>query len=228
MSYESYLKKLLTEYYSNTGEEFNYEYHLDMTTAGLTKVLKGQVKNPSLSTIQKLAEYKNQDPTEIVRDMFFKPLPKTSNNYKKDPMWIAGNAAQHYLCKLYLNGYNIEPNDNYQIWDEGDFHNFAGVATKKRQPNNKIHVISVQDFFSDSIDQEENATTLLVWILRELVTNKEINKIKRIDMILPVVLDPTGTIVNQLETIKLPLKFKMNIAYYDHKRGKIIKFLRLS
>ena len=71
MSYESYLKKLLTEYYSNTGEEFNYEYHLDMTTAGLTKVLKGQVKNPSLSTIQKLAEYKNQDPTEIVRDMFF-------------------------------------------------------------------------------------------------------------------------------------------------------------
>ena len=84
MSYESYLKKLLTEYYNDTGEQFNYEYHLDMTTAGLTKVLKGQVKNPSLSTIQKLAEYKNQDPTEIVRDMFFKPLPKTSNNYKKD------------------------------------------------------------------------------------------------------------------------------------------------
>ena len=143
-------------------------------------------------------------------------------------MWIAGNAAQHYLCKLYLNGYNIEPNDNYQIWDEGDFHNFAGVATKKREPNNKIHVISLQDFFCDSIDQEEDATTLLVWILRELVTNKEINNIKRIDMVLPVVLDPTGTIVNQLDSIKLPLKFKMNLAYYDHERGKILKFLHLS
>ena len=228
MSYQSYLKKLLTEYYSDTGDQFNYEYHLDMTTAGLLKVLRGQVKNPSLSTIQKLAEYKKQDPAEIVKDMFFKPLPKQNNSLKKDPAWIAGNAAQHYLCKLYLNGYNIEPNDNYQIWNEDDSHHFAGIATKKREPNNTIHVTSLQDFFGESIDQETDAEALLIWILRELVLNKEINSIKRIDLILPVALDSQKTLLRQFKELKLPLKFKINLAYYDHKRGKILEFLHLS
>ena len=202
---------------------------LNMSEVGIKKVLSGNVKNPSQTTIDCLADHLQISPIEVVRQMFFFDPPlKFANLDDFNHVWISGEAAQHYLSMLYLNGYNIEPNETYQLWSLDKSNSCAGVATKKREPNNKIHVFSLHDLYSEYFTGKEDTTEILVWILKLLVTHQDINNFKRIDFVIPKLLDPEGYFTDSLQNARLPLKFKMNLIHYDHEKGEVLQVVHLS
>lgn len=226
MNYQIFMQKLIKESELSIAE---WSKILDMSEVGIKKVLTGKVKTPSSATIDRLAEHLKISPIEVVRQMFFcNPPLKSVNLDDFEHIWISGEAAQHYLSKLYLHGYNIEPNDSYQLWDIDKNNSCAGVATKKREPNNKIHVFSLHDFYSEHFTGKEDTTEILVWILKLLVTHPDINNFKRIDFIVPKSIDPSGYFTDSLLNARLPLKFKMNLIHYNHEKGEVLQVVHLS
>ena len=227
MTYQIFMLELFKE--SNLSME-EWSRILDMSEAGIKKVLKGQVKNPSRSTIDCLADHLKISPIEVVRQMFFdEPALRYDTFYDHFVhMWAEGEAAQHYLSKLYLDGYNIIPNKKYQSFDQEIDNSCAGIAIKKREPNNTIHVFSIHNLYPGDFTGKEDTTEVLVWLLTLLVSHPDINQFKRVDFIIPKILDPKGYFTDSLIEAQLPLKFKMNLIHYDHEKGEVLQVVHLS
>ena len=66
MSYQEYMQKLIDT------TQFSIEaiaHSLDLTIPAVKKILSGNVKNPSMQTIEKLAEMNNEKPIDIVQQI---------------------------------------------------------------------------------------------------------------------------------------------------------------
>ena len=136
MSYATFMQNLIDNSNMSLDELAN---KLDMTTVAIRKILADNVKNPSMQTIHKLAEILEVQPIDIAQQILC-TIPTEKNGLTPDEINKI-SVYQRYLCYLYLNGYNVIFNPSYTTLD-GSQMIFSGVATKKREPNNKILVDS--------------------------------------------------------------------------------------
>ena len=222
MSYQKYMQKLIDT------TQFSIEaiaHSLDLTIPAVKKILSGNVKNPSMQTIEKLAEMNNEKPIDIVQQILCIIPTEKDGLTKQEINYIT--TSKRYLCYLYLNGYNVEFNNHFTTLDGSELI-FPGIATKKREPNNKILV----DAFKSRSFIKSNGTPVkydsLLDFLYPLFLISSINTFKRVDIVIGDELEDILPLVSLYSSHNLPFKFKLNIIHFDSLAGEIISTYQLS
>lgn len=221
MSYATFMQNLIDN--SNISLD-ELASKLDMTTVAIRKILADNVKNPSMQTIDKLAELLEVQPIDIAHQILC-VIPTGEDGLSEEEIFKV-SVYQRYLCYLYLNGYNVEFNTSYKTLD-GYEYIFPGTATKKREPNNKILVDSFQG--RSHIENGQNATHRTISdFLAPLFMFDKINEFKRVDIVVDKIDQTVELFIGLFAGHKLPLKFNLNIVEFDVKNGKVTRTVSLT
>lgn len=223
MDYAKYLQKLMDDSQLTIDELAQI---LDLTVPAIKKILAGNVKNPSMQTIERLAEFNHVSPIEIVQRIFC-VLPTEEDDLSEKAIKQI-NTSQRYLCYLYLNGYNVDFGAKFKSIDGTEVF-FPGIATKKREPNNRILVDSITTrFLVDRKKDQIIYNTDLATLLAPLMFINDINEFKRVDIVVGDEIYELTYMIPLIEKLKLPFKFKLNIVVFDYISETIIQTIPLT
>lgn len=221
MSYATFMQNLIDNSNMSLDELAN---KLDMTTAAIRKIVADNVKNPSMQTIHKLAEILDVQPIDIAEQILC-TIPTEKDGLTLDEINKI-SVYQRYLCYLYLNGYNVIFSPSYTTLD-GSQMIFSGIATKKREPNNKILVDSFHSRCSIKDGENVNQRTVADFIAPFFMFDK-INEFKRVDIVVDEIDQAIEMFIGLFAGHKLPLKFNLNIVEFDVKNGTVTRKVSLT
>lgn len=222
MNYSNYIQNLIEQ--SHTSIE-DLAQSLELTVPAIKKILAGNVKHPSTQTIEKLAEIKHVSSLDIVQEIYCN-IPTLDDGLTEEEIDFI-TTSQRYICYLYLNGYNVDFNISFTTLDNAQII-FPGMATKKREPNNKILIDS---FTARSLiynNKPKIEYDNLIDFLSPLFLIDKINTFKRVDIVTGSDFKNIIPFINVFKSHPLPLKFKLNIIHFDSTAGKVLETISLT
>ncbi len=127
---------------------------LGVSVNTIKQIEANKIKTPSNRVLDSFCNYLNEDRLTIITKILFKINREVRCN---DKYYIEqADLLLKYMSYLYLKGWNIDKVPvTYRTKDLGNLI-YAGQLTKKREPNNKIVIVSISDTFKEDTNYISN------------------------------------------------------------------------
>lgn len=146
MAFSDYMRNLRLE---GNESQVGMAKILDISVTAIKLIETGTTKFPSEKVLQKLCEYTNSDPIEVIMGVLF-----TEEDIQKRPF------VCRYLAHMYLEGWNIKENPYIIKLTKNLNRVFDAKIIKKRENKNVVIVASCDRFFErlslDEIIEDHN------------------------------------------------------------------------
>lgn len=123
---------------------------LDVNVNTIKQIEANKIKAPSNRVLDSFCNYLHEDRLTVMTKILFRRNDEIQcdNEYRLEQ----ASVLSRYMSYLYLEGWNIdEAPAKYHTKDLGDLV-YAGQLTKKREPNNKIVIKSIADYYDDNVN----------------------------------------------------------------------------